>query len=99
MINNTDFQRVEMPETVELVMRKQFTDLINTLRNKHGENAKFMVEVPIVSKNINDAYTKVQLSDGSNLTSINGRIDLLIIDESGTAHIYDIKTSTKDVGL
>lgn len=99
MINNTDFQRIEMPETVELVMRKQFTDLINTLRNKHGENAKFMVEVPIVSKNINDAYTKVQLSDGSNLTSINGRIDLLIIDESGTAHIYDIKTSTKDVGL
>lgn len=99
MINGTDFQRNVVPENVEVILRRQFQELINTLRAKHGDNAKFMVEVPIVSKNINDAYTKVQLSDGSNLNSINGRIDLLVIDESGTAHIYDMKTSTKDVGL
>jgi len=29
---------------------------------------------------------------------VNGRIDLLVIDKNGVAHIYDYKVSHKEVG-
>jgi hypothetical protein len=32
------------------------------------------------------------------ITSINGKIDLLVIDEFGKAHIFDFKVSRKNLG-
>lgn len=98
IITNTPFVRNLLSERVEINLRQQFQVLRDTLLEKHGQDAQFLVEVPIVSKSINPAYNNIKLSDGSSLESINGRIDLLIIDSSGTAHIYDLKTSIKEVG-
>lgn len=98
IVNGTQFTRKLLSEQVETSLRMQFNVLYDTLRKKHGDDAQFLVEVPIVSKSINPAYTNIKLPDGSSLESINGRIDLLIIDSSGVAHIYDLKTSIKDVG-
>lgn len=73
-------------------LKVQFQDFINVLKNRHGRNAKFITEIPIISKNINEAYKR------AGINSINSRIDLLVIDENGFAHIYDYKVSKKEVG-
>jgi hypothetical protein len=38
------------------------------------------------------------VEDKNPINSINGRIDMLVIDENGIAHIYDFKVSRKGVG-
>lgn len=75
-------------------LQTDFNKLFTEIRKRHGENCKIMSEVPIVSKTIHEAYTK---GDGG-ITSINGVIDLLVIDELGKVHIYDFKASEKSVG-
>ena len=69
-------------------------DLLEEIYNKHGRNCKIYSELPIVSKTINEIYTKGV--DG--ITSINGVIDMLVIDENGNAHIYDFKVSRRSIG-
>ena len=66
--------------------------MIEDLKNQYGHNAQFFTEVPIVSSNIHEAYKK------AGIDSINGRIDLLIIDENGNVHIRDFKVSKTSVG-
>lgn len=69
-----------------------YKDLLEELKAKHGENAQFLTEVPIISDDINQAYKNIGIE------SINGKIDLLVIDDRGVAHIYDFKISTKNIG-
>jgi hypothetical protein len=64
------------------------------VREKHGKNCTIMSEVPIVSKTINEVYSH----GDTGIDSINGVIDLLVIDELGKVHIYDFKASKKSVG-
>lgn len=65
--------------------------------------AEFYPEFDIVSKhlpsNIKHAINQKQKALGktSDISKINGRIDLLVIDKEGTAHIFDWKTSNKRV--
>ena len=64
------------------------------LLQKHGKNAKFYTEFGIFSKELTpEIKDKMSPND-----SINGKIDLLVIDDFGKAHIYDFKVSRKDVG-
>lgn len=71
----------------------EFRVWIEELKQKHGKNAKFFTEVPIISDKIEETYVK------AGVKSINGRIDLLVIDERGYANIYDFKVSRKPVGI
>lgn len=71
----------------------EFTAWIDELKERHGKHAKFFTELPIVSDKIEETYAK------AGITSINGRIDLLVIDEKGYANIYDFKVSKKPVGV
>ncbi len=80
------------PELVE-TLKSNFTDFIGELKKKYGENSIFLTEVPIISKNISDDLKR------TGIESINGRIDLLMIDENGNAHIFDYKVSPKSVGV
>lgn len=74
-------------------LTQEFNTWIDELKKKHGRNAKFLTEVPIVSDKIESEYAK------AGIKSINGRIDLLVIDERGYANIYDFKVSRKSVGV
>ena len=51
-----------------------------------------MTEVPIISNRLGEMY------ESAGLKAINGRIDLMVVDESGRVHIYDFKVSRKEVG-
>ena len=51
-----------------------------------------MTEVPIISNRLGEMY------EAAGLKAINGRVDLMIVDESGRVHIYDFKVSRKEVG-
>ena len=82
------------PELFESV-KKQASDLKQKLIEKHGKNAKFYTELGIISKELSEEI-KDQMSP--NFDTINGKIDLLVIDDFGKAHIYDFKVSRKDVG-
>lgn len=75
-------------------LRIQCQDLLEEIYSKHGRNCKIYSELPIVSKTIHEVYTKG--NDG--IMSINGIIDMLVIDENGKAHIYDFKVSRRSVG-
>ena len=76
------------------ILENSFEDFFEMVREKHGKNCTIMSEVPIVSKIINEVYSH----GDTGIDSINGVIDLLVIDELGKVHIYDFKVSKKSVG-
>jgi hypothetical protein len=82
------------PELFESI-KKQATDLKQKLIEKHGKKSKFYTEFGIISKELSQEI-KDMISPAYD--SINGKIDLLVIDDFGKAHIYDFKVSRKDVG-
>lgn len=59
-------------------------------------NCKFYPEYIIKSENLDPKFADILASTGND--SINGKIDLLILDENGNCHLYDFKVSRKDVG-
>jgi hypothetical protein len=69
----------------------EFRGLIQDIQREYP-GCTIMTEIPIVSKHINELYDKAGVS------AINGRIDLLVVDKNGIAHIYDLKVSKKSVG-
>ncbi|MBQ0113468.1 MAG: hypothetical protein KBT03_10085 [Bacteroidales bacterium] len=86
------FKAKFMSQEQQDILTTHFNDWITSLKVKYGPNAKFLTEVPIISKAMDTIYAQ----DG--ITSVNGRIDLLVIDESGKAHIFDFKVSRKAIG-
>ena len=69
---------------------------VDGLKAKHGKNCEFYSEFSIQSKELNPQMKEILKKLGKN--SLNGRIDLLVIDEFGRAHIYDYKVSRKSPG-
>lgn len=61
-------------------------------------NAKYYTELGIVSQTLSPGDRNILKNLGHDVDTINGRIDLLIIDENGIAHVIDWKTSSKRVG-
>lgn len=61
-----------------------------TLQARHGKNCKFRPEYPVVAK----SSLPVK---GNHKANIIGIIDLVVEDEQGIPHIYDYKTSDKDM--
>lgn len=74
-------------------LTEEFKAWISELKDRHGKKAKFYTEVPVVSDKIEETYAK------AGIKSINGRIDLLVVDERGYANIYDFKVSRKPIGI
>ncbi len=77
------------------VVNKQVNDFVFKLKQIHGKKAEFYPEFSFKSKVINDDLKTIFNDD---ITSVNGRIDLLVLDENGQVHLYDFKTSTKEIG-
>lgn len=74
---------------------RQVEDLKKSILTKYP-NAKIYTELGIISKELaQDVKERLALN---NIDSINGKIDLLVIDKQGNAHIWDFKVSRKDVG-
>jgi hypothetical protein len=82
-----------LSEEQVLRLTEEFKSFIEDIKSKYGKNVKILTEVPIISDKIHEAYQ----SEG--IKSINGRIDMLVIDQRGFAHIYDFKVSRKEVGI
>lgn len=66
---------------------------MDSLRSRHGKNCEFYTEFSIKSKELNPKMAEILKTAGKD--SLNGRIDLLVIDDWGRAHIYDYKVSRK----
>ena len=58
-------------------------------------DAEFYTEFGIMTK---DLTPEMKDAMGDKYDSINGKIDLLVIDKQGNAHIYDFKVSRKSIG-
>lgn len=77
---------------------KELTKFVESIKAKHPK-AKFFPEFEVISRHLNNAMqTTIKNALGKDVDSINGRIDLLVIDEDGSAYLYDWKTSAKQVG-
>lgn len=77
---------------------KELTKFVESIKAKHPK-AKFFPEFEVISRHLNNAMqTTIKNALGKDVDSINGRIDLLVIEEDGSAYLYDWKTSAKQVG-
>lgn len=72
----------------------QVNDFKTSLEKKYP-GCKFYPEFGIKSKNL--STDMLALLETKGLDSINGVIDLLVIDTNGLAHIYDYKVSRKSI--
>ena len=77
-------------------VKQQAVNFKNALRQKHGKNAKFYTEFGVISKELSPEIQEQLRS--ADINSINGKIDLLVLDQFGKVHIYDFKVSRKEVG-
>lgn len=91
--SDKDFKSKNLTEEQVKSLKDEFKNWIEELKQKHGKKAKFFAEIPIISNSIQEDYVK------AGINSINGKIDLLVIDERGYANIYDFKVSRKPVGI
>lgn len=80
-----------------------FNRIVNSVRDfkqsliDKYEGAKFYTEFGIMTKDVTPEI-KTWLNDHGGLDSINGKIDLLVVDKYGNVHVYDFKVSRKSVG-
>ena len=102
-VSFTDTQYLLFGKTIEdgkdrvETLKSELESVIEQIKAKHPE-CSILTEVPIISKQLAACFEKTTNSKGELLTSVNGRIDLLVIDKNGVAHIYDYKVSNKEVG-
>lgn len=97
-IKGTNVAKTPILEKSGLVdsVKKSANELIEKIKLKHGSDAELISELGIISKRLNSNLEELLKVDGK--TSINGKIDLLVIDRDGVSHIYDFKVSRKEVG-
>lgn len=91
--NNTE---PDISEEVFNILVNDVKAFKKSIQQKWGENCKFYPELGILSKNLSPEILMKLQQSGKN--SINGIIDLLVVDEKGHAHIIDYKVSRKLVG-
>lgn len=85
------YQQKYLSDNTVANLSERIKEFITHLRNIHGPKCKLLTEVPLMTNEIAEPYSSV-------MDSINGRADLIVIDEAGVAHIYDFKVSRKEVG-
>lgn len=78
----TDYEKIK--QLIEVA-----DQIKNDLLEKFGKNAAFFPEITI------SAQLNKEMADKKGHDKLLGRIDLLVIDEQGTAHIIDFKVSPK----
>lgn len=73
-------------------------NLLENFRNNstYGTNCKFFTEFAFKSKELHPDIEAVLKASGYN--SINGKADLIVVDQFGRVHIFDFKVSRKSVG-
>lgn len=74
-------------------LANQFITFVSIVEGAHGKDCIMIGESAFKSKFMTDFAVKNLGQSG--ITSINGRADLIIIDENGRANIYDWKVSEK----
>ena len=68
---------------------KELTKFVESIKAKHPK-AKFFPEFEVISMYLNNSMqTIIKNAIGKDVDSINGRIDLLVIEEDGSAYLYD----------
>lgn len=83
-----------LPDTVFESVVKQVKNFRKSLEVKYP-GCKFYPEFGIMSKNLSQDTKAILAAQG--FDSINGVIDLLVVDAKGFAHIYDYKVSRKGI--
>lgn len=101
-IMQTVFEGKDIPEMRHLTdeqaksVKTLAENFKSQLQDKYGVNAEFYPEISISAKEI-DPDIKIAL-EGRGKKNLSGTIDLLVIAEDGTSHIYDFKTSKSNMG-
>jgi hypothetical protein len=86
------------PDQYELY-KSNIYSIYHGIKSRFSDKAKFYTEFNIVSNDLPHAITKaLDIAGHKGVKRVSGRIDLLVIDENGKAHIFDWKTSAKHVG-
>lgn len=95
-----DFSKlVVLTESTYNKYKSVFDELVNNIVSRFP-NAKFYPEFDIVSDRIPDSIKQAlkQKFPKEDYNKVAGRIDLVVIDEDGKAHLFDWKTSSRRIG-
>lgn len=94
------FQETELPKKFKHLTESQVDEFVaeaktfkRELQDLYGINSKFHSEFNIATKDIDPA-----LKDLLGGRGIAGSVDLLVVAEDGSTHLYDFKTSYKSPG-
>ena len=93
--------------TLVNAIKSQIEKAISEIKAKHTVNGKppsLRAEVPIVSKNVDSAFldliheqkdlgTTWAVGSNSDVARLNGRADLIVIDDNGDVFVYDFKNT------
>lgn len=85
-----------LPDSTVLSIVQQAKQFRSELKLRHGDDAIILPEFAFKSKKLNPQM--LELMKLHNITSINGKADLLVVDKTGGVFIYDYKVSRKDFG-
>ena len=102
IIENTINSRPNKPgklNTSQVAKVETWTkNLLENFRNNstYGTNCKFFTEFAFKSKELHPDIKAVLKASGYD--SINGKADLIVVDQFGRVHIFDFKVSRKSVG-
>lgn len=94
ILNKEEFKGKFLSEEQANSLTTWFNDYLTQFKKEFGEKSQFFTEFSVKSKGL--AY---DLQKALNADFVNGRIDLLAIDERGRAHIFDFKISKRAPGV
>ena len=73
---------------------KEYDKFIRHMESVYNTKFEVFSELPIKTDKINPIYKNLK----NPIETINGRVDLLLIDKDGNAHIVDFKISRRKPG-
>lgn len=83
-----------VPTNVADTVCKEFDSFMAHMENTYKSKFEVYSELPVKTDKINPIYKQLK----NPINSINGRIDLVLVDEEGFAHVVDFKISRRKVG-
>lgn len=97
VLSNTEIPKLEHLSKDQLdIVVQQANDFKDWLHKQHGEDTIFLTEFAVKSKKLDpDLQT---LLEEKGIDSLNGKVDLVVIDNAGQVHIYDYKVTSHGFG-
>lgn len=97
VISDTEIPKLDHLNQAQInSVKVQAENFKQYLKDRYGEKAIFITEFAFKTKELDPSIKTIL--EASGFTSLNGKADLLVVDEYGQVHIFDYKVSPHNFG-